>query len=295
MGNVTRLMSIKEMIAHLISNKDFGNKFNEDILITWIANALRHIGSYGQLIMKEEILTVENHQTLLPCDCYKVRDLYVWIGPIYNQTVLDHNVVTSADTVYLYKKKIEELQARIEASSDIDEIKQLSALIAETELVINNQVPKRISSEFNIATQYTFTNENLVSTNNINSSRDIKVEFDKITTGFSTGYIRLLYLAIPTDEEGFPMIPDDPSYIEAIDWYVDYMLERKRVPRDLNLLTFSSRMWNRYCLQARTSINMPSLKEMQEMANTWNRWMPDNNDYYSNFENLGKRQIQLNH
>jgi len=34
------------------------------------------------------------------------------------------------------------------------------------------------------------------------------------------GFIKIAYKAIPTDERGYPLIPDLASYQEAIYWYV---------------------------------------------------------------------------
>jgi hypothetical protein len=34
------------------------------------------------------------------------------------------------------------------------------------------------------------------------------------------GFVKLAYKAIATDERGYPLIPDLPSYQEAVYWYV---------------------------------------------------------------------------
>uniref|UniRef100_A0AAU8B8E9 Uncharacterized protein n=1 Tax=Dulem virus 42 TaxID=3145760 RepID=A0AAU8B8E9_9CAUD len=34
------------------------------------------------------------------------------------------------------------------------------------------------------------------------------------------GFVKINYKAIATDEKGYPLIPDLPSYQEAIYWYV---------------------------------------------------------------------------
>lgn len=41
-----------------------------------------------------------------------------------------------------------------------------------------------------------------------------------IVTNKSKGFIKLAYKAIPTDERGYPLIPDLSSYQEAVYWYV---------------------------------------------------------------------------
>lgn len=46
-----------------------------------------------------------------------------------------------------------------------------------------------------------------------------KIENLIITTSFKQGVVRIFYRTIPSDEEGFPLVPDHPDYIEAIYWY----------------------------------------------------------------------------
>ena len=41
-----------------------------------------------------------------------------------------------------------------------------------------------------------------------------------LVTNKDKGFIKLAYKAIPTDERGYPLIPDLTSYQEAIYWYV---------------------------------------------------------------------------
>lgn len=41
-----------------------------------------------------------------------------------------------------------------------------------------------------------------------------------IYTGFKKGYVEMAYKAIKTDEEGFPMIPDNEKYARAVETYI---------------------------------------------------------------------------
>lgn len=45
-------------------------------------------------------------------------------------------------------------------------------------------------------------------------------EMDFINTSICTGTVRIYFLGIPTDEEGYPLIPDNENYKQAIYWYV---------------------------------------------------------------------------
>jgi uncharacterized protein YerC len=115
------------------------------------------------------------------------------------------------------------------------------------------------------------------------STSDYNINGNVITTSYSSGTINLQYLAMPVDEEGFPMIPDDVSYKDALFWKVVYQLSIRGYQfknpqlRDLN---FTTMKWNFYCRQARANANMPTPAEMQSLANNWLRLFPDHNQYY---------------
>jgi hypothetical protein len=73
----------------------------------------------------------------------------------------------------------------------------------------------------------------------------------------SNGYIKLSYKAIATDERGYPLIPDLPSYQEAIYWYVVMKLSfskflkghlgGKGVNNNGNVYNYIRQQWNFYC------------------------------------------------
>lgn len=51
-----------------------------------------------------------------------------------------------------------------------------------------------------------------------------KVEDTKFRFNAKDGYVLLSYLAVPTCDEGYRLIPDVPELIEAITWYIDERL-----------------------------------------------------------------------
>lgn len=47
-----------------------------------------------------------------------------------------------------------------------------------------------------------------------------KIQGNYIQTSFETGYIKLHYLALPVDSEGYPLIPDNQAFIQCLEWYI---------------------------------------------------------------------------
>lgn len=114
-----------------------------------------------------------------------------------------------------------------------------------------------------------------------------------IRTSFQEGKLCLLYLAIVTDEDGYPMIPDDVYFDKALKAYCTYMLDRiefrkGRLPevayRD------SEKDWLYYCSSARGSANLPNTQQLERMKNLWTRLIPQQNEFNNQFRNLGQQE-----
>lgn len=122
---------------------------------------------------------------------------------------------------------------------------------------------------------------------------DYRIERDRILTSFKTGALEITYQAIPTGEDGFPLVPDDISYADALFWYVCYKLAIRgyefKSPqlRDIN---FSRQKWNFYVKQARAEANMPDPDQIQRIAQQWLRLVPNVDAYYTDFIETTERQ-----
>lgn len=137
-------------------------------------------------------------------------------------------------------------------------------------------------------------------TNDGSSCRvEFKVQNQRILTNIRDGKLYLEYLAIPLDCDGYPLIPDDESYKTALFWYVAKMLAlRGELPGNLQLGTgsmsnfvYCHSRWDRYCGQARTQANSMGVDATQRRANEYAKLIPDTQEYYKRFVDLGKVQL----
>lgn len=119
-----------------------------------------------------------------------------------------------------------------------------------------------------------------------------------------TGFIKIAYKSIPTDERGYPLIPDTPSYQEAIYWYVAMKLNfPKFLSGDLggkgvksagNAYFYLQSQWNFYRAQAYAEAIMPTPDDMQNIKDDWNRLIPDYTASDTFFKNIGKGELTYN-
>ena len=95
-----------------------------------------------------------------------------------------------------------------------------------------------------------------------------------------------------------PLIPDIPSYFEAIYWYVVMKLlfiQYYRGDKPQYLYYDAQRSWNFYSRQAYAEAMMPSNdNEVENIKNTWNTLVPEVHAYDTFFDNTGNEQLIYN-
>lgn len=249
--------------------------------IEWIGEALSHIGSYYQFEDKEELVAIDNHQGLLPCDLHKV--IRIRKGCKINDEC-DLRSGWMSNT----------LQGILAACGcDFSELNSLQyynlSLYGSTAIKPPVEGIGAINNIMSI-------NSSLIGDISANafSENDININLNKITTGFKQGFLAIQYKAIPLDKEGFPMIPDDQSFLDAMFWKIAMHISL----RDPNALKnpqlrnfdYCKQQWERYCRQARAAANMPDVELAEEMANAWLRLIPTKSARNSNYSFIGKEE-----
>ena len=118
-----------------------------------------------------------------------------------------------------------------------------------------------------------------------------------IKTNQETGYLMVAYQAIPLDLDGYPLVPDDQTFLEALYWYINVKLMypdwvagkiRDAVYYD------ARRSWNFYCKQAYGTAMMPAADQLESFKNSWLRLIPEINEHSTFFSTLGQEQVIYN-
>ena len=261
-----------------------------DDAIEWIGEALEHIGASTQLCQKQCVLDVKNHKVLLPSDLYYINMVAI------NGSVAS-NSSKDLDTLIA---KVEELKNQI-----------VIAQAAGTEYASISSVLHEINSRIVILENVYFENSNTLQPLQYGASAFHKsmhcdgcvnenashedtyiIDANYIKTSFESGKICLSYKAIPTDEDCFPLVPDDISYREAMFWYVYkklLMLNPKFKNNGIDY-GFAEERWQNYCTQARNAANYPDIDRYESFMNQWVRLIPNMNRHDDAFESLNTRE-----
>lgn len=295
---IEKMITSKAVIAKVIA--DLGLEEN-DIKITdmkcWICEAVSKIGTINQLEQKVAIIKLENYQCQLPAELEKLQ--FVAFSFNSNNGWIPMKKSTGIFSVY----------DRIEgASSNPEMIIQDSALIALVKSLYNISTDKdalaKLNSDSNIRltlsaliNQYTVTSNNTTKNTNFSNTVQYDVKPGYIYSNVPEGYVKISYLTPYHDEEGLPLIPDKPSYFEAIYWYIamkllyiDYFTGRK--PQ--HIYYDAKRSWNFYRQQAYAECLMPNENEIENIKNTWHTLMPELESYSTYFSTTGDIQKLYN-
>lgn len=295
-----KLISSKAVLAKIIADLDLKE---DEIRITdvreWIGEAMEKIGAVQQLEHKVANIQVVDYQAKLPCDLYRLNQ--VAFSFENGCGWLPMRKVTNSFGVY---KKCGECNPKmlIKDNALIPLVKNIFNVNADKEAIdILNEdvnVKQTLSALVN---QYTIPSNNgrLIIGNpaTFNTSLQYSTKPGYITVNVPCGWLKISYHAIITDEDSMPMIPDIPSYFEAIFWYVAMKMSYPKYLKgqlNQNIYYDMRNSWNFYRRQAYAEAMMPTVDELKSIQNTWDRLYPENDEHCTFFEHLGDEQIIYN-
>jgi hypothetical protein len=118
-----------------------------------------------------------------------------------------------------------------------------------------------------------------------------------IKSNTKSGFLLISYQAIPVDNDGFPLVPNDESFLEALYWYINMKLlypEWKRGSIRDAVYYDAKSSWNYYRKQAYGNAMMPDEAQLESIKNTWIRLIPQINANKSFFSTIGQQEYTFN-
>ena len=162
---------------------------------------------------------------------------------------------------------------------------------------LNNIIQVRLHNSCNIAsnTVFRYSTDNFHMSDNKGKSFDLtyKVQGGIIFTSIKEGTIEIAYNSFVVDKDGYPMIPDDSSFIEALELYI----KKKQFTILFDMGKITAAVFNQvkqdYAWavgQAQSRLVMPSIDEMQSITNSFNTLIPRTNEHSRGFINNGTKE-----
>ena len=118
----------------------------------------------------------------------------------------------------------------------------------------------------------------------------------KLRFSFKEGYIAIAYMRTAVDEEtGYPLIPDEISYITAITYYLKWKLAEVEFDSQregsLQRSQVYEQKWLKYARQAKNNAKMPkTVDDYQNLLEASHYLIPRHDRYYNYFGKLGRRE-----
>jgi hypothetical protein len=117
-----------------------------------------------------------------------------------------------------------------------------------------------------------------------------KVNHDTITTNIKNGTLKINYLSMPVDDRGYPLIPDNVAFDNALMWKVAFNMSiRGDLPNKNLTLEFCQAQWFKYCRQARAQANAFSPDNLERHRDMRHKIVPDIHQYDVDFHRLDGR------
>ena len=295
---ITKLTSVKSVIAKIIADLDIKEEeLRISDVIEWIGESIEKIGAVTQFEKKVTTIPICNHQAKLPCCLHQLHQVaysFNECGPWFPMrkatgsfAVWGDDVTCCNNSKYAHDDVIVNLV--IDMIGNIDKTKAL-------ELLNTNQNLRTIVTNLVNSKNYNADSTSW-STANPSLGLQYSVKPEYIMTNIRDGYLKISYSALPTDEEGYVLVPDLASYKEAIYWYVLMkMMYPKKLNGQINREDYYDirRSWNFYRNQAYAEALMPNEDGLESIKNNWNKIVPEYRDHDTFYSHTGERQIIYN-
>ena len=309
---IYKLTSSREIVAKVLADLDMKEE-NQRIsdIQEWISEAVEKIGAVTQLRRvvsgsnNEPYIEIVGYQAHMPNDLYRLN--YVAYSTSLTGPWVPISKSTSAFAMWPSIDSTNQSGDRlIQDSKLIDTVKSLyqkyvdDPVYAWFNKMDNETALYILNTNSNVRTILTNLINAAGANGGMRSTDGIKyfVKPGFILTNVESGYLKLSYDSMYTDEDGYLLIPDLASYKEAIFWYVvtklkypDYMAGRLHPEIYYN----ARRSWNFYCKQAYAEAMMPDQEDMETIGRSWNKLVPDLNLHKNAYEELGNSEYIYNH
>lgn len=251
-----KYISTAEIIRECYRDKRYSYELPWMDAIEWAVDAVQLIGAPMALEPRQALIKIEGYRGMLPCEVESITQAAGSFGGC-----IPFPMVTSTNSFHSTKNN--PIPINLE-------------LLGEADVTTNNTIP--IGQDISGNPVYTFQNGNMsmpetitdTSNKTVRNETTYSLNGNFIFTNYEKGFVFLAYKAFPIDQDGFPLIPDNRRFKEAVKAYicmkVDYILWRTgELPKAL--FDYSEKEWLWYVGSAGNAARMPNYDGMQALMN----------------------------
>ena len=121
-----------------------------------------------------------------------------------------------------------------------------------------------------------------------------KIQGNIIYTSLENSKLELAYLAIETDEDGYPLLPDNSSFTRALELYIKkqwftILFDMGKIQPAVLQNTQQEYAWA--VGDCQSEFNRLSIDQMEALSNSWRTLILRDSQHSSGFANNGNRQL----
>ena len=219
--------------------------------VEWIGEGLEFIGYFSGLEKKAMELTIKDHRALLPCELVDI------IQVEYNGS---HLVYGTDTTGY-----------------DLPNAKRTTNPQPYTPSeVTTSAVFQTVANEHPTGND-TYKQLKTINASSYGGGDYYVINPDYIQTSFEKGTIKVHYTAYPICDDGYPKVPDNIYYKQALEWYIIRQMIMGGYTHPFINWQFADVQWKKYCVSAQNDAAYPSIDKFESFKNMWVRMVPNIN------------------
>lgn len=256
-----------------------------DDAIEWIGEALEHIGSAAQLEKKTCVISIKNFKGSLPSNLSYINQVAV-------NSASSPAISSELDVLLSQIDDLNYLMANDPTINLTSQIRDFNVRAAILENIYMTSAQGLLPLSYCTTNFPEAADCPTCSQEFIVGNECYYVENGRIKTSFANGLVCLSYMAFPVDDDGYPLVPDDISFKEAMFWYVykKLLLGNTNVSAINIDYTFAETQWKYYCTQARNAANYPDIDRYESFLDQWVRLIPNINRHAELFGTLNVRE-----
>ena len=119
-----------------------------------------------------------------------------------------------------------------------------------------------------------------------------------IFTSFKDGEIKVSYKAIPVDDDGYPLIINNASYLKALELYIKqevFTILFDTGKLHASILQNTQQQYGWAAARLKSEFTIPSESEMESISRSWTTLIQRVRDFDNGFRNLGDREYLRQH
>lgn len=125
-----------------------------------------------------------------------------------------------------------------------------------------------------------------------------KTQGTVLYTSFPEGIVELSYKFTPVDDDGFPMLIDNESYLDALEAYISMKVIRNKFRQGKIAAAVYQDAQQEYAFAAailQSEMCTPSMSEFESISRMWNTLIPRVRQFDLGFKHLGDREYIKKH